>query len=176
MSIVYANAASKSNQVKSESAMAANRFDSAAFQMGWAMSDEAYEKEKAADFQFLGGQVLDQYEYPPLGSLTARTGPSTSLAALVKPAQVLSAASSTTSAEAASSFEEPWTPPSSPKAYPDTHFSKVFTICQDDPKCLQELADFYMGESQNETNLAASEEAFQLGLELLEMIQNAKKA
>ena len=162
MTAIYAMANannSKYSYIKSESDKAASISDSAAFQMGWAMSDEAYEKEQATGFRFRG-QVLDKNEYPPLGSQTARTGPSTSL-----PVQVLAALSSTspttsTTAEAvwlSSAFQVEW----------DTKVLEIIAICgTDDYNCIEGMAWSYINKSQEEKD----EEAFYIGAKLLEMI------
>ena len=160
MTAIYAMANannSKYSYIKSESDKAASLSDSAAYQRGVAMSHEVYKKALAADFQFLGWQVLDKDEYLPLGSQTARTGPSTSL-----PVQVLAALSSTspttsTAAEASSAFQAEW----------DTKVSEVIAICgTDDYDCLEGMAWSYISKSQEEKD----EEAFYIGGKLLEMI------
>ena len=153
MTAIYAMANannSKYSYIKSESDKAASISDSAAFQRGWAMSDEAYEKEQAAGFRFRG-QVLDKNEYPPLGSQTARTGPYTSL-----PVQVLAAPSSTSPTTSSASQAE-W----------DTKVLEIKAICgTDDYDCIEGMAWSYINKSQEEKD----EEAFYIGGKLLEMI------
>ena len=151
MTAIYAMANannSKYSYIKSESDKAASISDSAAFQMGWAMSDEAYEKEQATGFRFRG-QVLDKNEYPPLGSQTARTGPSTSL-----PVQVLAAPSSASQAEL------------------DAKVLEITEICgTDNFGCIEGMAWSYIDKSQEEKDGTLSQEAFYIGGKLLEMIR-----
>ena len=115
------------------------------------MSHEEYEKALAVGFLFLGGQVLDEDEYPPLGSQTARAGPSTSL-----PVQVLAAPSSTSPTTSSAS-----------QAELDAKVSEVIAICgTDDFGCIEGMAWSYINKSQEEKD----EEAFYIGAKLLEMI------
>ena len=157
MSSVFANHqvanASKSTYVKSKSTIIANRGDSVAYQMGVAMSDEAFQKYlEGGLFEFaISNQLLGKDEYPPLGSQTARTGPSTSL-----PVQVLAAPSSTSPTTSSASQAE-W----------DTKVLEIKAICgTDDYDCIEGMAWSYINKSQEEKD----EEAFYIGGKLLEMI------
>ena len=161
MSSVFANhQVANASNAKSKSTIIANLSDSAAYQRRVAMSYEAYEKSLAAGFLFLGGYVLDEDEYPPLGSQTARTGSSTAL-----PVQVLAALSST-SPTTSTAAEAVW-PSSAFKAEWDTKVLEITEICgTDNFGCIEGMAWSYINKSQEEKD----EEAFYIGAKLLEMI------
>ena len=160
--VANASNAFNSTYVKSKSTIIADRGDSAAYQMGVAMSDEAFQKYlEGGLFEFaISNQLLGKDEYPPLGSQTARTGPSTSL-----PVQVLAAPSST-SPTTSTAAEAVW-PSSAFQAEWDTKVLDIIAICgTDDFGCIEGMAWSYINKSQEEKD----EEAFYIGGKLLEMI------